>query len=52
MNPKKYAFGVTKGRFLGHIISKDEIKIDPRRVATIDEIPIPKIVKEIHSFFG
>ena len=52
LNPKKCTFGVTEGRLLGHIMSKDGVNIDPKRVATIDEVPKPKNVKEIQSFFG
>jgi hypothetical protein len=32
LNPKKYNFGMEEGRLLGHIISKEGIKIDPSRV--------------------
>ena len=52
LNPKKCAFGVTEGKLLGHIVSKDGVKIDPERVAAIDKIPEPKNVKGIQSFFG
>jgi hypothetical protein len=37
---------------LGHIVSKDGIKIDPKRVEAIDTINIPRNVKEIQSFLG
>jgi hypothetical protein len=37
---------------LGHIVSKDGIKIDPQRVEVIDTIDIPRNVKEIQSFLG
>ena len=52
LNPKKCTFGVTKGKLLGHIVSKDGVKIDPKRVATIDKVTKPKSVKGIQSFFG
>jgi len=29
LNPKKYYFSMTEGNLLGHIISKEEVKIDP-----------------------
>lgn len=41
-----------EGRLLGHIVSKDGVKIDPERVATIDKVPKPKNIKGIQSFFG
>ena len=52
LNPKKCAFAVTEGKLLGHIMSKDGIRIDPKRVMAIDKIPKPKNVKGIQSFFG
>jgi hypothetical protein len=41
-----------EGKLLGHIVSKDGIKIDPKRVEAIDTINIPRNVKEIQSFLG
>jgi hypothetical protein len=41
-----------EGKLLGHIVSRDEIKIDPKRVEAIDTINIPRNVKEIQSFLG
>ena len=35
LNPKKSIFAVTKGRLLGHIVSKEGIKIDSERVKAI-----------------
>jgi hypothetical protein len=35
LNPKKSSFAMQEGKLLGHVISKEGIKIDPRRVATI-----------------
>lgn len=52
LNPKKCNFVVTEGKLLGHIVSKEGIRIDPERVEAIDKIPIPKTIKAIQSFFG
>ena len=52
LNPKKCQFGVTKGKLLSHIVSKEGVRIDLERVATIDNIQIPKTTKGIQSFFG
>jgi hypothetical protein len=32
LNPKKTIFGLEEGKLIGHIISKDGIKIDPNRI--------------------
>ena len=32
LNPKKFVFKVVKGKLLGHLVSKDKVKIDPARV--------------------
>lgn len=52
LNPKKFHFSMTKGKLLGKIVSKEGVRIDPKRVEAIDKIPIPKIIKAIQSFFG
>jgi hypothetical protein len=52
LNPKKSNFPFEEGKLLGHIISKDGIKIDPQRVDAIQKIAIPRTKKEIQSFIG
>ena len=52
LNPRKCIFGVTEGKLLGHIVSKEGVKIDPKSVAAIDKVQKPKNVKGIQSFFG
>jgi hypothetical protein len=37
---------------LGHIISKDEISVDPKRTKAILQIPPPHSKKSMQSFFG
>lgn len=41
-----------EGKLLGHIISKDGIKIDPQRVDAIQNLAIPRTKKEVQSFIG
>ena len=39
-----------EGKLLGHIVLKDGIKVDPKRVEAIDLINIPRNRKEIQYF--
>ena len=50
MNPKKSNFSMQEGKLLGHVISKEGIKIDPRKVATIQKIDTPENKKEVKYF--
>jgi len=52
LNPKKSLFGLEEGKVLGHIISKDGIRVDPARIEAILQIPHPKNVKELQAFLG
>jgi hypothetical protein len=38
LNPKKSLFGLEEGKLLGHIISKDGIRIDPSRIESIQKV--------------
>ena len=52
LNPKKSNFALEEGKLLGHIISKDGIKIHPERVSTILKVGETRSKKEIQSFLG
>ena len=43
LNPKKYAFVVTEGKLLGHIVSKDGVRIDQKRFFLLLSSPNPKM---------
>ena len=45
LNPKKSHFAMKEGKILGHIVSQDGIKIDPKRIKAIDTINIPRNIK-------
>ena len=41
MKPKKYKFIKQELRFLGYIISKDGIRVDPKKIAKMVSLPSP-----------
>ena len=52
LNPKKSHLALEEGKLLGHVISKDGIRIDPARVESIGHIALPRNKKEVQSFIG
>ena len=48
----KCNFCVSELRFLGHIIGKDGIRVDPAKVDAISKSPTPTSVGEVRSFVG
>ena len=38
--------------FLGHVISKEGVIVDPAKIAAVKEWKAPKSVTEIHNFLG
>jgi hypothetical protein len=42
MNPMKCAFGVSSGKFLGFIVTKCGIEVDPTKIKVIMGMPQPK----------
>ncbi|XP_073030708.1 uncharacterized protein [Primulina eburnea] len=49
---KKCEFWLKSVAFLGHIISKQGVSVDPKKVEAIKGWPQPKTVTEIRSFLG
>ena len=52
LNLDKCHFGFTQLPILGHIISGDQIKADPSKIAAFHTIPIPRTGKQVESFLG
>ena len=48
----KCEFWLGKVGFLGHVVSKDGIAVDPEKVSAVTEWKSPKNVGEIRSFLG
>eukprot|EP00253_Pinus_taeda_P022354 PITA_22354 len=52
LNPKKTLLALEEGKLLGHIISKNEMRIDPERIQAILQIPYPRNITELQAFLG
>ncbi|GJT38716.1 hypothetical protein Tco_0938581 [Tanacetum coccineum] len=52
LNPKKCSFGVEKGPFLGHLITKKGIKANPSKVKAVTDLDQPRTLKDIQSLNG
>ncbi|CAJ0648430.1 9416_t:CDS:2, partial [Entrophospora sp. SA101] len=48
----KCSFAKTQLEFLGHIVGRDGLQPDPKKVEKVRDWPTPKTVKEIRSFLG
>lgn len=51
-NRKKSVFGQRKIEYLGHVISEEGVAMDPAKVASVLQWPIPKSVKGVRAFLG
>ena len=52
IKPKKSFFFQTEVSFLGHILSAKGISPNPEKVDKVQDWPVPKTSKEVHSFIG
>ena len=48
----KCKFFKSRVTYLGHIVSKNSIKTDPKKMEAIKKWPVPKTVTEVQSFLG
>ena len=52
LNPKKYVFGVTSPKLLGHTVGMGGIEVDPEKIKAITKMSAPKTEKEVRVFLG
>ena len=52
IKPRKCHICCKSVPYLGHLLSADEIQIDPARVKAIEEMPAPTKIKSVESFLG
>ena len=48
----KCEFWLEQVAFLGHVVSKDGIQVDPKKIEAVIDWPSPTTVTEIKSFLG
>ena len=48
----KCKFGLAAVKFLGHIVTPDDIGVDPEKISTIQDWPLPQCVTQMRSFLG
>jgi hypothetical protein len=52
IKPSKCEFLETEFTFLGHVVGKDGIKPDPKKIEKVKDFPRPTTVTKIRSFLG
>ena len=50
LKPAKCHFVQKEVEYLGHIITPQDLKTNPRFVAAVQEFPIPRSLQEVHRF--
>lgn len=49
---RKCVFARTEVSYLGHIVSAEGIRIDPSRITAIQNLPMPRNIRELRGFLG
>lgn len=52
LQPNKCEFLKTEVMYLGHLITQDGVKPDPKKIESVKNYPVPKSPKDIKSFLG
>ncbi|GKV17643.1 hypothetical protein SLEP1_g28117 [Rubroshorea leprosula] len=52
LNPAKCVFGVESGKFLGFMVSRRGIKVNPEKIKAIEEMKPPKSIKDVQRLAG
>lgn len=52
INPEKMKLCRSRIKFLGHVISAEGMSIDPERANAIQNMPIPRNLRQVQSFLG
>ncbi|GKV40818.1 hypothetical protein SLEP1_g48419 [Rubroshorea leprosula] len=52
LNPLKCTFAVESGKFLGYVVSKKGIEVNPEKVQAVQQMEPPKTVKDVQRLTG
>jgi hypothetical protein len=48
----KCDFGTSEVEYLGHLVGKDDVRVDPKKIKAMQDWPHPKTLKSLHGFLG
>jgi hypothetical protein len=52
LKQSKCDFGASKVEYLGHIVGKEGVRVDPKKIEVMQDWPHLKTLKSLHSFMG
>jgi hypothetical protein len=52
LSPEKTTIGFSEGKMVGHIVSKDGVATDPKKLDRISKLPFPTTKKALRGFLG
>jgi hypothetical protein len=52
LKQSKCAFGTSDVEYLGHIVGKDGVRMNPKKIEAMQNWPRPKTLKIMHGFLG
>ncbi|GKV32493.1 hypothetical protein SLEP1_g41093 [Rubroshorea leprosula] len=52
LNPLKCTFAVESGKFLGYVVSKKGIEVNPEKVQAVQQMEPPKTIKDVQCLTG
>jgi hypothetical protein len=52
LKQSKCAFGASEVEYLGHLVGKDGIRVDPKNIEPMQDCPHPNTLKIFHGFLG
>jgi hypothetical protein len=50
LKQSKCAFGASEVEYLGHLVGKDDVRVDPKNIEDMQDWPHPKTLKILHGF--
>jgi hypothetical protein len=48
----KCSFGASEVEYLGHLVGKDGVRVDPKKIEAMQDWTHPKTLKSLHEFLG
>jgi hypothetical protein len=52
LKQSKCVFGTSEVEYLGHLVGKDGVRVDPKKIEAMQDWPHPKTLKNLRGFLG